>query len=67
MDLLDQLITDIISVTEGLMKSDPFDLSAFQPGATSVEKLHQSQGTDAKNRQAKQRNPMTEGIHRGVC
>lgn len=67
MDLLDQLISDIISVTEGLMKSDPLDLSAFQPGTTTVEKKHQSGGTDAKNREQDQKTPMKKGIHRGVC
>lgn len=67
LDLLDQLISDIISVTEGLMQSDPIDLSAFQMGATTFEKQHQSGGSDAKNKKHEQKRPMSKGVHRTVC
>ena len=66
LDLLDRLISDIIAVTEQLMTSDPIDLSAFQPGATSVEKQHQSKGVDHANKHKAQR-PMSKGVHRTVC
>lgn len=66
LDLLDRLITDIISVTEQLMKSDPMDLSAFQPGSTSIEKQHQSKGLDHAHKHKAQR-PMSKGVHRTVC
>lgn len=66
LDLLDRLITDIITVTEQLMESDPMDLSAFQPGATSIEKQHQSKGVDHANKHKAQR-PMSKGVHRTVC
>jgi len=66
LDLLDRLITDIISVTENLMNVDPVDLSALQPGATSIEKAHQSKGFDHKNRHKAER-PMSKGVHRTVC
>lgn len=66
LDLLDRLITDIIAVTEQLMNSDPMDLSAFQPGATTIEKQHQSKGFDHANKHKAQR-PMSKGVHRTVC
>lgn len=66
LDLLDRLITDIIAITEQLMNSDPIDLSAFQPGATSIEKQHQSKGVDHANKHKAQR-PMSKGVHRTVC
>lgn len=66
LDLLDRLITDIIAVTEQLMNSDPMDLSAFQSGATSIEKQHQSKGFDHANKHKAQR-PMSKGVHRTVC
>ncbi|KAL8828404.1 MAG: hypothetical protein Q9170_006619 [Blastenia crenularia] len=65
-DLLDRLITDIIAVTEQLMQSDPVDLAAFQPTATSVEKMHSSKGLDHRNRHKAER-PMSDGVHRTVC
>ena len=67
MDLLDRLITDIITVTQQLMNTDEVDLSAFQPGASStVEKQYMSKGVDHKDKHKAQR-PMKEGVHRGVC
>ncbi|KAL8686576.1 MAG: hypothetical protein Q9224_005407 [Gallowayella concinna] len=66
LDLLDRLITDIISVTEQLMNTDAVDLAAFQPGATGVEKLHQSRGVDHRTKHLARR-PMSEGVHRTVC
>lgn len=66
LDLLDRLITDIISITEQLMNSDPMDLSAFQPGSTSVEKQHLSKGLDHANKHKAER-PMSKGVHRTVC
>lgn len=68
LDLLDRLISDIIAVTQTLMESDPIDLSAFQPTATSVEKQHSSLGMDAKERQKDGHyQPMSKGVHRSVC
>ncbi|KAL8733495.1 MAG: hypothetical protein Q9166_002122 [cf. Caloplaca sp. 2 TL-2023] len=66
LDLLDRLITDIIAVTEQLMNADPINLKAFQPGATSVEKQHQSRGVDHQNKHKAQR-PFKDGVHRTVC
>lgn len=68
MNLLDNLISDIISVTETLMKTDAVDLAAFQPSATGLEKAAQSQGVDAHGKKAgKVQRPMSEGVHRTVC
>lgn len=66
LDLLDRLISDIISVTEQLINSDAMDLSAFQPATTSVEKEHSSLGLDSSNRH-KAKRPMRMGVHRTVC
>lgn len=66
MDLLDRLITDIISTTEHLMQADPIDLAAFAPGATSIEKARMSKGVDGRNRHKAER-PMRKGVHRTVC
>ena len=66
LDLLDRLITDIIAITEQLMDADPLDLAAFQPGATTIEKQHQSKGVDHANKHKAER-PMRKGIHRTVC
>ena len=68
LDLLDRLITDIVTVTEQLMKSDPMDLSFIQGGAASntIEKQHQSKGVDHANKHKAQR-PMSKGVHRTVC
>ena len=68
LDLLDRLISDIISVTENLVESDAFDLSALQGAASSIEKSHMSAGKDAKAREKEgSRRPMEEGVHRTVC
>lgn len=66
LDLLDRLITDIIAITEQLMNADPMDLAAFQPGATSIEKQHQSKGVDHQHKHLANR-PMSKGVHRTVC
>lgn len=66
MDLLDRLIADILTVTQQLMDTDEVDLSAFQPGASTIEKQHMSTGVDHKNKHNAQR-PMEEGVHRSVC
>jgi len=68
LDLLDRLITDIISVTQSLMESDALDLSALQTSATSIEKTHGSRGVDAKHRSKHgSQRPMSKGVHRAVC
>jgi glutamate decarboxylase len=68
MDLLDRLISDIISVTQDLMESDAFDLSALQGAASTIEKTHASPGVDAKTRHKHgSKRPMHKGIHRAVC
>lgn len=66
LDMIDRLVTDIISVTETLIKSDAVDIAAFQPSAQSVEKSHGNQGLNAKDKH-KARNPMHKGVHRTVC
>ena len=66
LDLLDRLITDIISITEQLMKTDAMDLAAFQPGGTCIEKQYQSRGVDHRNKHKAER-PMSKGVHRTVC
>lgn len=66
-DLLDRLISDVIAVTETLMKAESADLAALQPSATTVEKRHQSIGTDAKNKAKEMKRPMSHGVHRAVC
>ena len=68
LDLLDRLVSDIISVTQDLMGSDAFDLAALQGAATFLEKSHGSAGVDAKHRHKHgSRRPMSEGVHRTVC
>ncbi|KAL9130323.1 MAG: hypothetical protein Q9217_001462 [Psora testacea] len=69
LDLLDRLITDIISVTERLMNSAPIHLLPFQPGTAAVnhvEKQAQSQGLH-HDRKHEAKNPMNNGVHRTVC
>ena len=66
LDLLDRLVTDIMAVTETLANSDAVDLEAYQPGSTTVEKQHGSQGHDKKNAH-KAKHPMGKGVHRTVC
>ena len=68
LDLLDRLITDIITVTEQLMNSAPVDLTPFQSGSTvgEVEKRLASHGLQHSEKHKAQR-PMKEGIHRSVC
>ena len=71
LDLLDRLISDIISVTEDLMKSDPVDLAAIAPKATHIEKSHMSMGTESiapsGHHKKKANRPMQDGVHRTVC
>lgn len=65
MDLLDRLITDIISVTQDLTASDAFDLAALQGAGPTLEKQHGSSGVDAKTRhQHGSKRPMHMGVHR---
>jgi len=66
LDLLDRLISDIISATEQLMDSDLAELSTWQPASKSLEKEHGSLGHDSKNKH-KAKRPMKEGVHRSVC
>ena len=63
-DLIDRLISDICEVTETLMQSDKFDLAAWQPGTSSVEKKHRQ---EQKKEKESVKAPMHEGIHRSVC
>jgi glutamate decarboxylase len=66
LDLLDRLIADIFQVTQTLAESDAADLEAYQPGSSTVEKHHGSQGlTKAEGHKAKR--PMHHGVHRTVC
>lgn len=70
LDLLDMLITDIISVTEALMGSDPVDLTMFLPGPSvggkTVEKQLQSKGL-GHDEKHKAKRGMEKGVHRTVC
>ena len=66
LDLLDRLISDIFDTTQTLMKTDAVDLSAFQPGSTSVEKEHSGAGHNHHNKHLASR-PMSKGVHRAVC
>lgn len=71
MDLLTQLLSDIISVTETLIeeheKGEGGDIRAFgSSGAASVEKKHGSVGLHHKNRHQAKRG-MEQGVHRTVC
>lgn len=65
-DLLDRLITDLVSVTETLMNSDVPDLAQWQPLPLSIEKQHSSVG-HPHHQKHKARRPMSEGVHRTVC
>jgi len=53
--MIDRLVTDIIGVTEQLMKTDAVDLAAFQPSTPRVEKQY------AKTTSHKR------GVYRAVC
>lgn len=55
LDMIDRLVTDIIGVTEQLMKTDAVDLAAFQPSTPRVEKQY------AKTTSHKR------GVYRAVC
>ena len=66
MDLLDRLIMNILTIMQQLMETDEMDLSAFQPGASSIEKSHMSKGVNHKHKHLAKR-PMKEGVHRSVC
>ena len=67
LDLLDKLITDIISVMEQLMSmTDSYDIGSWQHSNTSVEKTHGSQGLP-HHQKHKAKRPMHHGVHRSVC
>ena len=68
MDLLDRLISDIISVTQDLMEANAFDRAALQGAATAIEKSYGSPGVNAKTRHKHgSKRGMEEGVHRTVC
>jgi glutamate decarboxylase len=66
LDMIDRLITDIIGVTELLIKTDAVDLAAFQPGVASIEKTHASKGLKKEHKHKAQR-PTADGVYRTVC
>ncbi|KAL6705500.1 glutamate decarboxylase gad1 [Coniothyrium glycines] len=67
LDMIDRLVTDIIAVTETLIKTDAADLAGFQPSAApSVEKIHASLG-HKKEHKHKAKNPTEKGVYRAVC
>lgn len=66
LDMIDRLITDIIEVTELLMKTDTADLAAFQPTGASVEKNFASKGLQQKHKHKAER-PTKDGVYRSVC
>lgn len=62
LNLLDRLINDIIVVTEGVMKSEDIDLSAWQPFTkVSLEKQHASLGVTQQDKH-KAKRPMADGV-----
>lgn len=71
LDLLNRLIADICSVTQTLMETDVFDLTALGGlvhNTPSPEQEHQSLGKTAKQRDKHgSKRPMTDGVHRTVC
>jgi glutamate decarboxylase len=69
LDLLDRLIADICSVTEGLMNAEhEFDLTTYQSiGSKSVEKTHASLGPGESDKKQKAKTSMRSGVHRAVC
>lgn len=62
-DLLDRLISDIVAVTERLMVTEPADLSAFQTGHTSIERLPGAR----RSRKTRSKSPKARGVHGHVC
>ncbi|KAF2873081.1 pyridoxal phosphate-dependent transferase [Massariosphaeria phaeospora] len=66
LDMIDRLLAAICSVTETLMKSDVFDLAAWEPSLPSIEKQHASAGLQGKDKH-KGKRPMHHGVHRSVC
>lgn len=68
MDLLDRLISDIVSVTQDLMAADAFDLASLQGAANTIESTKGSLGVDARHRHRHgSKRPMHKGVHRAVC
>lgn len=68
LDLLDRLISDIISVTQSLQETDAFDLQALQSAATTIEKSHGSKGVSARQRHKHgSQHPTKDGVYRAVC
>ena len=65
LDMIDRLVTDIVAITETLIKTDAIDIAAWQP-SSSVEKTHGSHGLTSKHKH-KAKQPMSEGVHRSVC
>jgi glutamate decarboxylase len=69
-DLLERLISDIVAVTERLVKSDPVDLSNLQTEAhhTRIER-HQrkSKGHEQQNSGKNWMKSMGKGVHKSVC
>lgn len=70
MDLLNQLVADILTVTETLIeeheKGEGGDIRAFQPSTPSLEKIHGSPGLQHHQRHKAKRH-MDKGVHRAVC
>ncbi|QKX59996.1 uncharacterized protein TRUGW13939_07138 [Talaromyces rugulosus] len=69
-DLLERLISDIVAVTERLVKSDPVDLSNLQTEAhhTRIER-HQrkSKAHEQQNSGKNWMKSMGQGVHKSVC
>ncbi|KAI9763873.1 MAG: hypothetical protein M1840_009057 [Geoglossum simile] len=63
-DLLDRLISDIISVTQELIDSVTNEGKFLEPDRSSLEKEHASKAGHYKSRG---KYPMEEGVHRSVC
>jgi glutamate decarboxylase len=69
LDLLDRLVTDIIQVTETLMKEDAVDLSILhkQQRRGPVRKHGEGKGEQMRKQLEKEAKRMADGIHRSVC
>ena len=73
LDLLDQLITDIVQVTEMLVERDEVDLSVLKEqterrrNVQEKDKEHGSKRQRGDKAEGGEKKRMEEGIHRSVC
>jgi hypothetical protein len=69
LDLLDKLITDLITVTESLIEiEDTFDIATWEPfpkKESSTRSKHQS--GQGKSKSKSQGHDIKDGVYRSVC